>query len=348
MQKLNLKLGLIFMKVFKHFFNFYFLIFTFHCIATEPFYLITQGYKQVSFLFQKKKISELLLDPETSKETKEKLLLLKQIKEFASSRLKLNTKNQFEYFLQVEGKAISYIVVASLKTELKPKTYWFPIVGRISYLGFFDLKDAKEYAQYLQNQNWDVKISPVDAFSTLGWFSDPILSYHLEKDEIFLVSLILHELTHNTYWRQDDHSFNESLASFVEEVGTLEYIQEYKGNDQKLIQKFLLLREEEKKIQEILDHYKKKLSENYQSKRTEEEKNLYKQKIISELKNHFINEKKEFKIINIDYYINKDYNNADFVLLNLYDNKETKIFFENIFFECKKDFDCFWKKIKNR
>lgn len=335
------------MKILRILFRTIVLFFNFHCIATEPFYIFTQGYKQVSYILQRKKISKILEDPQISNEIKAKLFMINQIKEFASRRLKLNTKNQLEYFLQVEGKAISYIVVASLKTQLKPKEYWFPIVGTINYLGFFDKEDAIEYAEYLQTQDWDVKISPVDAFSTLGWLSDPVLSYHLEKDEISLVSLIFHELTHNTFWKPNDNSFNESLASFVEEWGTLLYIEENKNNDPKLIKYFFLKREEEKRLQEILHNYNKRLLENYASTRSEEEKILFKTKILLELKNHFVKEKKEFNIINIDYYIKKNFNNADFVLLNLYDNEEKKIEIKNIFFKCQKKFECFWEKIKN-
>ncbi|MFN3604623.1 MAG: aminopeptidase [Leptonema sp. (in: bacteria)] len=335
------------MKAIYNFFNFFLIFYLFNCIATEPFYILTQGYRQVNYLLQRKKISEILKDPSTPEKLKEKLELLNEIKKFASTKLKLNTKNQFEYLLEVQGSAISYLVIASNKTQLIPKKYWFPLIGTIHYLGFFDKQDAIEYSKYLENQNWDVKVVPVDAYSTLGWFSDPILSYHLEKDEITLASLVIHELTHNTFWKQNDNNYNETLATFIEEMGTVLYIEEKKNQKKELKDKYKKYLEEKIKINNILFEYKKKLQELYSQSLLEEEILQKKEEIFTNLKKHFKEIQKEFVIISIDYYLNKNYNNADFVLLNLYDNQELTFYFKKVFQECNRNFECFWKKIKN-
>lgn len=332
------------MKLFYHYFSIFFLIL--NCIATEPFYIFTQGYNQVNYVFKKRSIKEILEENKVSEEIKNKLLLLNQIKYFAKEKLKLNTENQFDYLLEVNGNSISYIVVASLKTKLKPKEYWFPFVGKIYYLGFFDKQDAIKYAKYLEKENWDVKISGVDAYSTLGWFSDPILSYHLKKDEIDLVSLVIHELTHNTFWKKDENDFNETLATFIEEQGTIEYIKEFKKDNEELMERFFKKKEEEKKIQLILFDYKKKLQELYESSTTEEEKLQKRNQIFQDLRNHFATIKNEFQTISLEYYIKKNYNNADFVLLNLYKNQELLLLFKKIFSDCKNNFECFWKNLK--
>lgn len=334
------------MKLFYHYFSIFFLILILNCIATEPFYLITQGYQQVKYVFKKKSIKEILEENKVSEEVKNKLILLNQIKYFAKEKLKLNTENQFDYLLEINGNSISYIVIASFRTKLKPKEYWFPFVGNIYYLGFFDKQDAIEYAKYLETKNWDVKISGVDAYSTLGWFSDPILSYHLKKDEIDLVSLVIHELTHNTFWKKDQNDYNETLATFIEEQGTYEYIKEFKKDNKELIDKFFKKKEEEKKIQLILFNYRKKLQELYETPLREEEILVKKDQIFQDLKNYLASIKNEFQIISLDYYIKKNYNNADFVLLNLYENQELLLLFKKIFSECKNNFECFWKNLK--
>jgi predicted aminopeptidase len=99
--------------------------------------------------------------------------------------------------------------------QLKQKTWWFPIVGSVPYKGYFDVGQARRAAAALKDDGFDVYLRPASAFSTLGWFNDPLVSSTLRADSIDLVNTVIHELTHNTYYAPGGATFNESFANFV-------------------------------------------------------------------------------------------------------------------------------------
>ena len=113
----------------------------------------------------------------------------------------------------------------------RPKTWWFPIVGRVPYLGYFDRGHADAAARRLARQGWDVNVREAAAYSTLGWFRDPILVPMLSWDEFDLAETILHELAHATLWVKGSVAFNESFAAFVGEEGAFRYLASKYGID---------------------------------------------------------------------------------------------------------------------
>ncbi len=334
------------MKI-KQYFKIILLNLNLYCIATEPFYIITQGKYQISFILKRKKIQTIMNDSKLHPAVKNRLLLLNDLKNFSNKFLGLDIKNQFEYYLEIPGDSISYLVIASEKLKLKPKSYWFPFVGTVYYIGFFKKDDAEEYKNFLLSEGFDVKISKVQAYSTLGWFSDPILSYHLKYSEDDFIRLILHEMTHNTYWKKDDNVFNENLAYFIETKGTIFYY-EFMYKDQNKIKIFLDKLKEEREIDNIFITYKEKLNKVYNNTDLNE-LNKYKQKniIFESLRNEFLNLKNSLKYYNLQYLSQKEWNNADFVLLNVYYNPELQNHFSSILNECNSDFFCFWKVLEN-
>jgi predicted aminopeptidase len=107
------------------------------------------------------------------------------------------------------------VVSAGYRDTLKPYTWWFPVVGRVPYKGYFDFKAAKKDAQDLAADGYDVYVRPSDAFSTLGFFNDPLLNTTLKGDSVDLANTVIHELTHNTFYASGQAPFNESFAMFV-------------------------------------------------------------------------------------------------------------------------------------
>jgi predicted aminopeptidase len=107
------------------------------------------------------------------------------------------------------------VLSAAYRDKLVPYTWWFPIVGRVPYKGFFDFDEARRAAKSLFDEGYDVQVRPSPAFSTLGWFNDPLNSATLKEDTLDLANTVIHEVTHNTFYAPGQAIFNESFANFV-------------------------------------------------------------------------------------------------------------------------------------
>lgn len=154
-------------------------------------------------------------------------------------------------------------------------------------------------------------------------------------------------MTHNTFWKKNDNKFNENLAYFIETIGTILYY-EFKYKDQNKIKMFLDKLKEERDIDNIFITYKEKLNKVYNNPDLSE-MDKYKQKniIFESLRNEFLNLKNSFKYYNLHYLSQKEWNNADFVLLNIYYDPELQNNFNSILEKCNSDFLCFWKVLHN-
>lgn len=122
-----------------------------------------------------------------------------------------------------------YNVSAARPLAFEQRTWWFPITGAVPYLGFFSLQDALDQAQDLRDDGWEVWIRTVGAWSTLGWFDDPLLPHMLDWDLVRLTNTVLHEMTHATVWVEGGVRFNESFASFVGDVAAMRYLHDRFG-----------------------------------------------------------------------------------------------------------------------
>jgi len=169
-------------------------------------------------------IEEALRLDSLSQADKCQLRLIQEMRAFAESELGLNRSKNYTKYYPGAKKPLTYVVVAARRDRLEPKTWWFPVVGRVSYKGFFDLEKAKKERDSLAADGYDVYLRPALAYSTLGWFTDPILPLMLDLDEGDLASLIIHELAHGTVYASGHSGFNESFAEFVGRQGALDYL----------------------------------------------------------------------------------------------------------------------------
>jgi predicted aminopeptidase len=186
-------------------------------------YLLTQARGQLRVLLNSRSIDTLLADASVPVETKLKLRLVRDIKAFGERELGLTRSSNYESFYDTHGAPITYIVSACRKDRFQAHLWWFPIVGDVPYKGFFAMEDAVEEAKSLEAEGLDVSLGTAAAYSTLGYFPDPVLSTMLDFPEEQLAALILHELTHGTIYLPGGTDFNEGLASFVGWQGALEF-----------------------------------------------------------------------------------------------------------------------------
>jgi predicted aminopeptidase len=179
-------------------------------------YLTKQGYRQVGLLMDREPIATVIQDSHTSTTEKEKLEFTQQTLSYAKSQ-GLTVDAAYQDYVRLKGDAVSYTVQAALPTEMTLKTWWFPIVGTVPYLGYFDQQDRDEEAKQLRDDGYEIHQGAVIAYSSLGWFADPVYSSMLKRSDVDLAHLYFHELTHRTLWVKDSVEFNENLAEFIAE-----------------------------------------------------------------------------------------------------------------------------------
>ncbi len=154
-------------------------------------------------------------DPRTPSDVKAKLKVVLAARQYAKDSLELRAKDSFTTYSRLDHDTLVLLVSAAYRDTLKPYTWWFPIVGRVPYKGYFDFAAARREAKNLAADGFDVYVRPSDAFSTLGFFNDPLLNTTLKGDSISLANTVIHELTHNTFYAAGQAPFNESFAMFV-------------------------------------------------------------------------------------------------------------------------------------
>lgn len=165
---------------------------------------------------RRRPVDDVISDQQTDDATRKKLAFTKQILAYAEAQ-DLVVDDSYQKFVALDGPAVTYLVQAAKPEEFKLKTWWFPVVGTVPYLGFFHQADRDDYAKELESDGFEVFRGAAIAFSSLGWFSDPIYSSMLREDDLDLAHLYFHELTHKTAWVKGSVEFNENLAEFIGE-----------------------------------------------------------------------------------------------------------------------------------
>jgi predicted aminopeptidase len=189
-------------------------------------YLWHAGTGQLSILWNRTPIEEVLKDQNIDEATKAKLRLIGKVKRYSEETLGLVKTDNYQDYVLLDRDHVSYLLSASKKDELKAYRWSFPIVGSFPYLGFYDIEMAKEYQQELIERDHDTYLRGVSAYSTLGWFDDPVLSSMMRGGDESIVEVVIHESVHATLFIEDHVSFNERLATFLGRKGAIKYYQD--------------------------------------------------------------------------------------------------------------------------
>ncbi len=188
-------------------------------------YITKQGVGQVKLLTGAVPYSKALKSNEYSSSDKEKIRKIQEFKSYFYKYFALDPDDIYSKVYKLKQEAVTYLVIASPYNEIKAKQECFPFVGCFPYLGFFSKDDAVEYFRELENKGEHVWIRPVYAYSTLGNFTDPILSSFFYFDDYQLANLIFHELFHTIFFVDDQVDLNENLANFFADQLTLKYFE---------------------------------------------------------------------------------------------------------------------------
>lgn len=176
---------------------------------------------QASLVLERKPIARVVADAHTDAPLKARLTLALQAREFASTRLGLPHNRSYTGYVDLGRPYVAWNVFATKPFSTAAVTHCFPFAGCVAYRGYFSEAMAKAEASRLRQQGLDVSLGGVPAYSTLGWFNDPVLSSMLRWDDDELASTIFHELAHQRVYAKGDTTFNESYASFVQRQGLL-------------------------------------------------------------------------------------------------------------------------------
>jgi predicted aminopeptidase len=197
----------------------------------SPIYYLRAAYEEGRILWRRQPITDFLATPDLHDDTKEKLTTVLAVRDYARNVLKLNVAGSYASYSYVDRPDLTYIVIAAPRTELRPYTWWFLVVGHVPYKGFFSKSEAQAEADRLHKGGYDTTIRTSAAFSTLGWFDDPLLSHLLRFDKVALTEVVFHELFHNTLYIKGAGAFNESAANFIGHRAAIDFFRQRFGEE---------------------------------------------------------------------------------------------------------------------
>lgn len=174
---------------------------------------------QLDLLSRRQPINELLRQPDLDPQLRQRLVLAEAARTFASRTLGLPDNQSYRLYADLGRPYVVWNLFATAEFSLEPQTHCFPIAGCVAYRGFYDQNRARGAAALLKQQGLDTYVAGIEAYSTLGWFADPLLNTMLRWDDQRWVAVIFHELAHQQFYLPGDTAFNESYASFVETQG---------------------------------------------------------------------------------------------------------------------------------
>ena len=289
-------------------------------------YLLQSAKGQSELMFNGSAIEEVLAAPDTPEERKRQLRLVIEVKNFAETELKLKATRNYEKFVDLGRDYLVMVLTASPPLKLESYTWWFPIVGTVPYKGFFDLEMGKAAQAKLKDQGYETYFRSAPAYSTLGWFHDPLINTMLGYGDFYLVSTVIHESVHATHWVPGEVTFNENMATFIGQQGALQFYakkygqgsDKYKNAQQKLL--------DQKVFAKFMNSVYEKLDKVYKSDAFEPNKYEQRVALIKTMKEFYANE--VLKIIKSPGYAGfekKEWNNAMMLSYRHYNQDQDKL-----------------------
>lgn len=214
-------------------------------------YGVRQARGQLQIVWKAKPVEVFLNDNTFPDSLKAKLLLIQEVRQYAIDSLGLRDTKNYKTLYDQKGKELLWVVTASEPYQLKAKEWVFPVLGAVPYKGYFNQELALAEKSELEKEGWDVTVRNPGGWSTLGWFTDPILSGMLSRSTGDLSNLIIHEMVHATIFVKDSVEFNENLASFIGDRGAEKFLIDNYGAES---QEYLQYIQEDREYNQIVRH----------------------------------------------------------------------------------------------
>ncbi|MDH3325827.1 MAG: aminopeptidase [Gammaproteobacteria bacterium] len=297
---------------------------------------------QLSILYNREDIDSIINDTETDEALKEKLKQVKTIRQYASDALLLPRNKSYLYYTDLHRPYVVWNVFAAPEFSLEPITWCYPIVGCVSYRGYFAENNAAEHSRQLSSEGNDSHVAGIAAYSTLGWFNDPLLNTMTHWPERSLAGLIFHELTHQVIYISNETGFNEAFASAVERIGSIQWLIE---KNPAQLPHYLNYLNAQNDFRNLLSETRSTLNTLYLSDNTNEEKRRGKALIIQKMQNEYTTLKQQWPdTIHFDSWFKKPVNNARFTSSMTY-LRQIPAFY-TLYLEANGDWELFYNNVK--
>lgn len=294
----------------------------------------------LGILLNSRTLDQVLDDPATPPETRARLELARDIRDYASRTLKLPENRSYRIYSDLGRPAALWNVFAAPELSLELKTWCYPIAGCLGYRGYFNRKSADAFAADLKAQGYETFVGAVGAYSTVGWFNDPLLNTVIKRSDPELAAVIFHELGHQRLFLPGDTAFSESFATAVEVEGVRRWLtdlgkpEEFAGYMEKLKRR--------EQFMELVLRYRKQLETLYASIKSDDAKRTEKARIFAELRNDYTALKASWGgYSGFDMWLtNGEFNNARMGAVGVYHQYVPA--FQALFTKLGRDFEAFY------
>lgn len=304
---------------------------------------------QWELLHKREPIADLVAASSTDEVLKQKLSLVLEARAWASRELGLETGEAYADFVALDRPYVVWNVVAAPEFSVAPMQWCFPIAGCVSYRGYFDEADARQYAEEMKRQGYDTYVGGVEAYSTLGWFDDPVLSTFVKRSDTSLVALVFHELAHRTLYVKNDSTFNESFATLIEQEGVRRWLaakrQPASTSDNNAWAQYQRQKQWQETFVTLVLDYRQQLEALYASSRPDQEKRTTKQQLAEQTRERYRQLRDTIwgGYNGYDRWFNDGLNNAQISTVATYHAYVPA--FEVVLQQCQQDLRCFLERV---
>lgn len=298
---------------------------------------------QMELMSRQQPVESVIADPDTPEALRDRLRLSQDARRFASDVLKLPDNDSYRSYADLERPYAVWLVVATPRYSVEPRRWCFVFAGCFSYRGYFSEEAAQAFGEKLKAEGFDVHVAGGIAYSTLGWFNDPVLNTMLNRSDNAIVSLLFHELAHQQLYIKNDTAFNEAFAVTVEREGMRRWLRS--TDDEDLFSVYLANRERQDEFYALLAHYRGQLASLYAGALPEEDKQTCKTAIFSGLRAAYSALKQRWDGYDgFDKWMAKDINNASLALVATYQDLVPG--FTKLLAEENGDFEAFYLRAR--
>ena len=296
---------------------------------------------QIEVLTKREPIDEVIADPATPSDVSRRLQLVQNARAYSIAELGLPDNDSYRSYADLEREFVVWSIFAAPEFSLQPRRWCYPIVGCVSYRGYFKEQAARREASKLEAQGLDVFVAGVAAYSTLGRFDDPVLNTMLRWSDSQLVGVLFHELAHQVLYIRDDTAFNESFATAVEEYGVQKYLADRGKSEQ--FEDYERQKRFRRDVMRLVNAARDDLRTYYSETIDADEKRLLKdhrvERLVVDLRELLESDGRD-----ADAWLRAPFNNARLVSFSLYEGYLPA--FRQMLADCNEDLPCFYAEAR--